>query len=383
MCDTFPSSILTLDSTFTLAAGGTYEYHAVVGCKNGYIRVISFNPQRRTQRFTNFYIDGPISTVQLCARSGGEKEGRKVLQLLVGSLAGFACIYTQDWDQESAEGDGGKRGMGFGKPLIFMVGPNDAVICIYLAKFPSLSGTSLFVGTHSGKIMVFDRVLEPPSIVDEEDTEGEKNEVRGEVPETPEYWNWKSDASSGVDEQQQQQQILDEKVEDEGKEKEKGKVEEVREVEAVETVGDVSKEKGEKDDKVDDSVAGNTEDEAKTKLIPEAASVMPSNLEDSASQQPKQNPETTANEVPTETSPSTPTPLPDKVVLRPTYKLVETRQLPYPVHKFGVGDIDSDGVNELVVLTKETIHVFKRDDEEIGQVCEAKRRILADRNMCI
>jgi hypothetical protein len=144
----------------------------------------------------------------------------------------------------------------------------------------------------------------------------------------------------------------------------------------------VSKEKGEKDDKVDDSVAGNTEDEAKTKLIPEAASVMPSNLEDSASQQPKQNPETTANEVPTETSPSTPTPLPDKIVLRPTYKLVETRQLPHPVHKFGVGDIDSDGVNELVVLTKETIHVFKRDDEEIVQVCEAKKRILADRNMC-
>ncbi|GMH50303.1 hypothetical protein TL16_g00739 [Triparma laevis f. inornata] len=71
MTDTFPSPILTLDSTFNLSTSSTYEYHAIVGCKNGYIRVISFNPQKNTEKFGNFYVDGPVSTVQVRGEGGG------------------------------------------------------------------------------------------------------------------------------------------------------------------------------------------------------------------------------------------------------------------------------------------------------------------------
>ena len=89
-----PSAVLCMDSALsrdhaaqeaTTSSCRYHNYHMAAGCKNGYVRTVSFNPSEEAgeEQVESFYIDGPISCVQLLASSRSNR-----LELFVSSLAG-------------------------------------------------------------------------------------------------------------------------------------------------------------------------------------------------------------------------------------------------------------------------------------------------------
>ena len=130
------------------------------------IRVISFDPQKDDAKYASFYIDGPISTVQLTTKKkivdgGGLRDS--AVHLLVASLAGFACIYKCDLltpiSYQPSTGPEEAPKNFFDEPQILedTLNPGDSVLCIYEAQFPTLGGSCIFVGTYKGQMMVFEK----------------------------------------------------------------------------------------------------------------------------------------------------------------------------------------------------------------------------------
>jgi hypothetical protein len=129
MRESFPSPVLTIDTTITSSA-----HHVALGMKNGSVRLYSFNNEGNP-KMSSFNIDGPISTVQLSP--SGDKSNP---HLLVSSMSGFACIYTD----------------GIPRLLPPVADDNSPVLCIYGAPFPCESGTAIVVGTFAGNVLIFE-----------------------------------------------------------------------------------------------------------------------------------------------------------------------------------------------------------------------------------
>ena len=268
----FPAPILTIDTTMTYdPEDNVYSNYAAVGCKDGYIRVVSFNPRRLQARTFSFYVDGPISAVQLRTRKSVVRKGTlsdAAVHLNVASLSGFACIYRQDvvcFGRGGGGGEGGTEdggetsaadGEGRYSNVRDFVGPDvleetvdedDPVMCIYEASFPTLAGSCVLVGTYNGRLMIF-----------------EEGRATGEASE--------------------QQQLIP---------------------------GDGT------------------------------------------------------------SSPPLPTSRAKRAVL------CGSRTLPHPIYKLGVGDMNSDGIPEVVVLTKSAVHVFARSFGDLADVALLKLRTIA------
>mmetsp|Transcript_42985 Transcript_42985/g.64814 ORF Transcript_42985/g.64814 Transcript_42985/m.64814 type:complete len:425 (+) Transcript_42985:685-1959(+) len=366
-----------------------------------------------------FVVDGPIVSLHLSMSPPPPSSlntfmnhhyrqhvHRQDIYLVVGSLCGFACFFRQivqntnnsnnicstttptafameqeeqeqynattnentffpfhhDWDGPYVIVDGLWNGK---------LDVEDGVLSV--CKFPfggTISGTAIAVGTHSGRVLLFEPVIDEVSRVKKEEEEERKE---GEEKEDVSINKGDDDVgvSGGVGKY--------EKKENDDKDNVKTKIIDEGEDEIVvsqNTLEESNDERNNCDDNNEDGSEENKEekiakdkDENNTDDISDKHEDGRDTIETvnsiAATPPPYHEPQPCAN-ISTSPPPLPPSP--------PRYKLFWRCKLPYPIHGLALEDVDGDGLTELLISTRRSVHVFRADAAIVADI--TKQRIL-------
>lgn len=176
---TFSSPIMAIDCLRMKQSNGessetkeTFVNYLALGCQDGTIRVASFTCERAFNGHaftavgnTDLVVDGPIVTLDLSVRlpkypttKDQDATNHPRIDLIVGSLCGFVCAFHQvsGADQPFEGPEEVVSSLYCGR-----LGAEDGVICVKsVACCGTQTGYAIAVGTYSGRVLVFEPILE-------------------------------------------------------------------------------------------------------------------------------------------------------------------------------------------------------------------------------
>lgn len=231
------------------------------------------------------------------------------------------------------------------------VNSKDPTLCVCKATFPTMSGSAIFVGTNDGRIMVFEkeskaklgRAQEEKVPVEEEGVNA--GGAGGQAPTAKIHDATTPSALAAEDDKS-----TSKKLSSSAPPSLSSPLSAVVEGSRGGGSGDVDgKEEGDGQEKVQGAVAARTssgeeEGEREGDKEEEGAPGNDSSYSELAPPPPLSSP----------------------------FKMTFSRKLPHPVHKISVGDLDGDGLPEVVALTRGAVHVFKRDERAVKKLAKIK-----------